>query len=139
MHKASASFLFLCYHNSSTISCCHGRCCWGGGGGCFHHKMRSSLSRRHVCQRIRFGFVLFFISLTLFIIHMDTDQIPSLRSEMKGMLMYPVRAVDGRLGIRTQIFLTPFFFLMLHHKRVKCTRYDIVIKQWCWYHKYIFQ
>lgn len=54
---------WLC-NNFSIGLCCRGRCCWGGGGGgCFHHQMRSSLPRQHVCQQW------FFVSLTFFTVH----------------------------------------------------------------------
>lgn len=64
----------------------------------------------------RFG-LFFFISLTLLIIHMDTDQIPSLGYEMKGMLMYVVIAGRWQIGDKDTDLLTPSFFLMLHHKK----------------------
>ena len=48
---------------------------------------------------------------------MDTDQIPSLGSEMKSMLMYPVMAGGWQIGDKDTDLLTPFFSLMLHHKK----------------------
>lgn len=75
---------WLC-NNFSIGLCCRGRCCWGGGGGgCFHHQMRSSLPRQHVCQQ-----TVIFRFLDFFHCTLDANQLPSWGSKMKGGLIYP--------------------------------------------------
>lgn len=77
--------------------------------------------------------VIFLIFLTLFTIHLDVDQIPSLKSKMKDRSMYSW-LVNGRLNENTVFW--PYTSSWCYNiRRVKISRYDIVIKQWCCYYK----
>lgn len=60
---------------------------------------------------------------------LDANEIPSWGSKMKSGLMYPWPA-NGRLDENN--LLTAHFFLMLQYES-NVPRYDMEIKQWCYY------